>query len=1284
MPLTTQDSLQAVRQNVGGFQPIAIVGMNALFPGSTSLRAFWDNIVHARDLLTAVPETHFLLEDYYAQNPGSALKTWAKKGGFIPDVDFDPLDVGIPPAVLPQTDVVQLLALKVAKDLLRSVKSLESGLVDRKNVGVILGIASATSTIFEMSGKLQKPVLLKALREAGLPSEYVTKIADAVENSYSEWTENTFPGLLGNVVAGRIANRLDLGGTNCVIDAACASSLAAITAAIQELQLGTADMMITGGADALNNILMYMCFTKTPALSQTNDCRPFSDEADGTMMCEGLGMVALRRLSDAERDGDRIFAVIRGLGTSSDGRSKSVYAPVAAGQALALRRAYQSAGYSSDEVELVEAHGTATKAGDVAEFEGLCLAFGTDRPKQSCALGSIKSQMGHAKAAAGAASIVKIALALHQKVLPPTIKVNRPNPKLNIDETCFYLNTKTRPWVRAPGTTRKASVSSFGFGGSNFHLTLEEYPQKTEATPRLHTTSCELLLWSADSKQELLEALKSAVLQASGPSHSTTLCALSQHTQLAFIPTKTHRLALVVSSWEELHTAGDACLALLTKHQGPVASLPRSIGGATFFYADTAGQGPQGQAYGRIAFLFPGQGSQYLHMAGDVACAHDDARQVWDRAAAAFAQGRLSALDRPLHQFAFPVPVFSGQEEADQLRQLSDTSVAQPAIAVTSASYLSILERCGIRADCVAGHSLGELSALYAAGVFASFEDFCHVAGLRGHLMAQASGAHSNQGGMTAVVAPRLTVQDLLQKASSPLSLVNENSPSQIVVAGSLQDLGSFESLLQEQRIAYQRLPVSTAFHTHFVADAASHFAEALRPMAHNKPRIPVYGNATGLPYKDKDSCFPTLAEQLAKPVKFHTMLQNMYDDGVRIFIEVGPSSVLTRLVGECLPHADVRAVALNSKSKDGLTALWSALGQLAVCGLPVQFGSLWQGVEGEEPAPKLSPAAVKICGANYKKPYPHQKNQRILPHDLPPLAPLQAVPQPALQQQPVVQTRQPTVKTLQPKKDLAPMTTPNQPQSSQNADWFGAFQQMQDNILQAQAHYLQVMSESHKAFLRVSEATIEHMGRSLGMGSPSAGLSLSAPRSHEGADKNRLPAFGVPFEPARPVAAPQFEIPRTIIQPPVAPPQASRNLEAVALAPRVAFEAASHAPVAAAIPASRQAPVSVSIPVATPAAPSAPAALGDKLDVKALLLGVVADKTGYPAEMLGLEMHLEADLGIDSIKRVEILSELQSKLPQLAQLDTAKMALLSTLQEILDFSLQAQVSLASEKKKMS
>jgi acyl transferase domain-containing protein len=303
--------------------PIAVVGLSALFPGSTDVGGFWRDIVSGRDLITDVPASHWLIEDYYDPDPAAADKTYARRGAFIKPVEFDPMEHGIPPAILPATDTSQLLALIMAKQVLDDATRGQFAKLDASRASIILGVTSAQELVNQMASRLQRPIWQKALREHGLPEDEVQRVCERISSSYVPWQESSFPGLLGNVVAGRIANRLNLGGTNCVTDAACASSLSALSMAMHELYLGESDLAITGGVDTLNDIFMFMCFSKTPALSPTGDCRPFSSKADGTMLGEGLGFVALRRLDDAERDGDPIYAVIRGIGSSSDGRRAS-------------------------------------------------------------------------------------------------------------------------------------------------------------------------------------------------------------------------------------------------------------------------------------------------------------------------------------------------------------------------------------------------------------------------------------------------------------------------------------------------------------------------------------------------------------------------------------------------------------------------------------------------------------------------------------------------------------------------------------------------------------------------------------------------------------------------------------------------------------------------------------------------------------------------------------------------------------------------------------------------
>ncbi|MFM8933712.1 MAG: polyketide synthase, partial [Gemmataceae bacterium] len=264
--------------------------------------------------------------------------------------------------------------------------------------------------------------------EAGVPADRVEDAVARIARNYPEWTEDSFPGLLGNVVAGRIANRLDLGGANCVVDAACASSLGALHLAALELQAGRSDIVISGGVDTFSDVFMYACFSKTPALSATGDSKPFSAEGDGTILGEGIGLMVLKRLADAERDNDRVLAVIRGLGAGSDGRGGAIYAPRKEGQIRTIRRALDQAGCQPSSIGLLEAHGTGTRAGDQVELAALLEVYGKSSGAPWCALGSVKSQIGHAKGAAGTAGLLKAALALRHAVQPPTLKVGAPLP----------------------------------------------------------------------------------------------------------------------------------------------------------------------------------------------------------------------------------------------------------------------------------------------------------------------------------------------------------------------------------------------------------------------------------------------------------------------------------------------------------------------------------------------------------------------------------------------------------------------------------------------------------------------------------------------------------------------------------------------------------------------------------------------------------------------------------------------------------------------------------------
>ena len=419
---------------------IAIIGLGCILPGAPDVSTFWANILDGVDAITEIPPERWDWRRMYDADPAARDKVNSRWGGFIDPVLLEPMALGLPPRSLESIEPFQLLALLCAQSALDDA-GYATRPFDRERTSVILGAGGGgADTAVAYTVRSAIPSLL---------GDAQPELQGAIFDHLPEWTEDSFAGLLMNVAAGRIANRLDFGGTNFTVDAACASSLSAIGLAARELQIGTSDMALAGGVDAIQNPFAYLCFAKTRALSPSGHCRPFDAAADGIAISEGFATVVLKRLADAERDGDRIYAVIRGVGAASDGRDRSLTAPRPEGQMRALRRAYAQARVSPSTVELVEAHGTGTVAGDGAEVKALATVFAEHSSgRQWCAIGSVKSMIGHTKATAGVAGMVKAALALHHRVLPPTIGVTEPNPKANFPESPFYVNSEARPWLR--------------------------------------------------------------------------------------------------------------------------------------------------------------------------------------------------------------------------------------------------------------------------------------------------------------------------------------------------------------------------------------------------------------------------------------------------------------------------------------------------------------------------------------------------------------------------------------------------------------------------------------------------------------------------------------------------------------------------------------------------------------------------------------------------------------------------------------------------------------------
>ncbi|WP_199332660.1 type I polyketide synthase [Anabaena catenula] len=1338
--------------------PIAIVGMASLLPKARNLREYWRNIVNKTDCITNVPDTHWSVKDYYDPNPRTPEdKTYCKRGGFIPEVDFNPMEFGIPPSILEVTDVSQLLSLVVAKEAMEDAGYSESREFNRENVGVILGVAQAKQLGIPLSARLEYPIWEKVLKSSGLSDDDTKVIVDKIKSAYIKWDENAFPGMLANVVAGRIANRLNFGGTNCVVDAACASSFGALKMAISELIEYRSDMMLTGGVDTDNSIMAYISFSKTPAVTPSENVKPFDAKSDGMMLGEGIGMIVLKRLEDAERDGDKIYAVIKGIGTSSDGRYKSIYAPRKEGQVKALERAYDDAGFSPATVGLMEAHGTGTMAGDPTEFGSLRDFLNQhDNKKQHIALGSVKSQIGHTKAAAGAASLIKTALALHHKILPPTINITEPNPKLDIQNSSFYLNTETRPWIKAEGEApRRAGVSSFGFGGTNYHVVLEEYEAEQKQAYRLHNAPSEVLLFGSNPAELItkLEATLNNLQSNEGERHYSQLI---QESQSLTIPQTAARIGFVAENLQEACKLLKVSIDLLKNKPSAVSwEHPQGI------YYRSSGM----ELGGKVVALFSGQGSQYLEMGREAVMNFPALRRLYGQMDGLLIKDNL----QPISEVVFPNPTFEEEEKTAQIAALQRTEYAQPAIGVFSAGLYSIFQQAGFKSDFTAGHSFGELTALWAAGVLTE-EDYLFLVKSRGQAMAAPKDPDHDAGSMLAVKEDITKVEAVLRHFPQ-VAIANFNSPTQVVLAGPTAEIKKIQQKFQELGYGAVLLPVSAAFHTPLIAFAQKSFAIATKSVDFQNPKVPVFSNVTGKQYPQEPSGIQRVLEgHLSSSVMFKQEIENIYAAGGYCFVEFGPKRILTNLVKDILGDRPHLTVSLNpSTQKNSDRTLREAAIQLRVIGMALANLDPYQLTPVIPPTSTKKTLSVKLNGVNYVS----EKTKNAFTEALqdgftvgagsPPLTlpesprletliensvqpnnnipaqttnghngnghkktPVISTPQqpqmtPALRSNQAIPELLPTARQAVAERPGGKMETPDKNINFQQVlesleNLLNQFQHNQSDNLQIHGTYLshqmeyaktffQLMQQQNDLFInskssetaQLKQVVMESFERSMmqfhNQQSETLRIHEQYLREQVEYTKNFFQLIQQEYsqliagtETTQPLIPPQLTETHTnslrelmteaTVTETVVPPTA----KIVETQPVIEPVVEKAEPVIAAIPLPQIAePTPVVETQPEPVAPVAlipePATTNINIDdIGQNLLAITSEKTGYPIEMLELDMDMEADLGIDSIKRVEILGGLQELYPNLPKPNLEELAEKRTIGQVVEY-LQKQVT---------
>ncbi|WP_169944073.1 type I polyketide synthase [Microbispora sp. H11081] len=878
---------------------IAIVGMACRYPDAASPRELWENALAGRRAFRRLPDERMRLEDYWDPDPSVPDRFYARTAAVIEGYEFDRVGYRIAGSTYRSTDLTHWLALDMAGRALADAGFPEGEGLPRERTGVVVGNTLTgeftRANVLRLRWPYVRRTVAATLKDQGWDDERMAAFLADLEATYKspfpEVDEDTLAGGLSNTIAGRICNHFDLNGGGYTVDGACSSSLLSVTTACKALLDGDLDVAVAGGVDLSIDPFEIIGFAKTGALAK-GEMRLYDKHSNGFWPGEGCGMVVLMREADAVEAGRRIYAVVAGWGVSSDGKG-GMTRPEVSGYRLALSRAYERAGFGIETVGLFEGHGTGTAVGDATELTALSEARADASPAAApAAVTSIKGMIGHAKAAAGVAGLIKAAMAVHEQVLPPAIGCVEPHQILAREDAPLRALRKAEPWPE--DVPVRAGVTAMGFGGINTHVVLEQSGPRRRVLPARTRSlasslqDAELLLADAASPQALRERVATLADFVTRLSYAQLAdLAVTLQRELRGLP---YRAAVVVSSPED---AERQLRRVLTALDGGETSLFASDGRAFLGHAD----GPS-----RIGFLFPGQGSGRGTSGGALRRRFAEVEEIYARAALP-ASGDMVA-----------------------------TAVAQPRIVTGSMAGLRALSLLGLEADVAVGHSLGELSALQWAG--AMDEDaLLGLAAARGRAMTE----HSSSGTMAGIRATPQTVADLI--AGLPVVIAGYNGPNQTVVAGPADAVEEAGRRASDAGLNWTPLAVSHAFHSPLVAPAAEAFGAYLAGQEFDRVGRRIVSTVTGEELPANADLRDLLRRQITEPVRFTQAVERAAKD-VALFVEVGPGRVLAGLAAAA---TDVPAVALDTDD-ESLAGLLRVAGAAYVTGVPVLLEDLFHG----------------------------------------------------------------------------------------------------------------------------------------------------------------------------------------------------------------------------------------------------------------------------------------------------------------------------------------------------
>ena len=935
---------------------IAIVGVGAVLPDAPNVAAFWENIKNGRYSISEVTPDRWDPALYYDPDHNAPDKTYSKIGGWVREQTWDPMAwrLPIPPRVAEAMDGSQKWGIACTREALNDYGYPKRPL-DLDRTAVILGNAMGGEKHYFTVLRLYFPEYARELEEsasfAALPAavrhDITRELHDRMAGHLPEVTEDTMPGELSNCIAGRIANIFNFHGPNYVVDAACASAMAAMSSAVEGLVEHDFDVAISGGIDRNMGASTYIKFSKIGALSATGT-RPYAEGADGFVMGEGAVIFVLKRLADAERDQDKIYAVLRGMGGSSDGKGKGITAPNPIGQKFAIERAWQNAGLSPATVGLIEGHGTSTAVGDVVEVESMAnVLSGFHLPVASVALGSVKSNIGHLKGAAGAAGFLKAALALRDKVLPPSVHCEHPNSAIDFAHSPLYVNRELKPWNVPADGTRRAGLSAFGFGGTNFHAVLEEYiPHRLNGNGKKSVAVAEIPPairneGSMNAKEDVRTPLNTSSYKA--PLRGALVIGSDSVSALIERLTRVQKEALDGRAPEVAPPAESDLRAperLAIDYTDASDLADKSAKGLRALAADNPAVWKALRAQGifrgrgpapKVAFLYTGQGSQYVNMLRPLLKTEPIVADTFAEADRVM----KPLLGKPLTDFIF-VDGDDATAVAQAEEDLRQTEITQPAVLATDEALTRLLAEYGIQPDMTMGHSLGEYGALVASGAL-PFHDALEAVSARGRGMA--SVAMDDNGKMAAVFAPLTEIEQTIKKVDGNVVIANINSNTQGVIGGASKAVEQAVELFLKAGYDAVFLPVSHAFHTSIVAGAGIPLRKELERLHLQSPRVPIVANVDGEFYPMGPDVVPKmldiLTRQVASPVQFVKGLRTLYAAGARVFVEVGPKKALQGCAEDVLnTNGDVVTLFTNHPKFGDIASFNQALCALYAAGL--------------------------------------------------------------------------------------------------------------------------------------------------------------------------------------------------------------------------------------------------------------------------------------------------------------------------------------------------------------